>query len=350
MCCGTVSTVWGSLLEAVRVKVSRSATRVGLKAHALRVPYRSSLLEAQLTSMARLRSRLADAHRRASQDWACVYPQKVNRLRQLPLNPPMSNWRVLDVGCGFHYPQLALLSDSVGCIQGVDIEHVFYQDGLRRCISASMNGTNRWSSMKGGMEKWLYYAAYYHHLRSISRRRVPPRGCSLFSYDGTRLPFGDQSFDLLVSNAVLEHVLDMRVLVDECWRVLDDGGCVDMWWHNFFSMSGSHMPVHVRGRLPWGHLTGQLEVRRRDLNRMAPADVVSAFGRRFQILQVIRTDGRHRPAADPQFRSEGTGLLTDDLRNCLGVSDEVLTTTGYVVQAQKTASHVAVTSPLASGL
>src|SRR3972149_11208070 len=46
----------------------------------------------------------------------------------------------------------------------------------------------------------------------------------LDDYDGLKLPYKDKSFDLVISNCVLEHVSDIKLNVKEIARVLKPGG------------------------------------------------------------------------------------------------------------------------------
>jgi SAM-dependent methyltransferase len=66
---------------------------------------------------------------------------------------------------------------------------------------------------------------------------------------GQRLPFGDGSFDLVVSSNVLEHVADPWPLVDELARVCRPGGHVWLSWTNWLSPIGGHeiTPFHYLG-------------------------------------------------------------------------------------------------------
>jgi len=48
--------------------------------------------------------------------------------------------------------------------------------------------------------------------------------CRIRHYDGDRLPFEDQTFDLVVAMQVIEHVDDDRQFLIEAWRVLKPGG------------------------------------------------------------------------------------------------------------------------------
>ncbi len=47
-----------------------------------------------------------------------------------------------------------------------------------------------------------------------------------FIADGHKIPVMDEAFDLVVVQAVLEHVLEPQIVVDEIWRVLKPKGVV----------------------------------------------------------------------------------------------------------------------------
>ena len=46
----------------------------------------------------------------------------------------------------------------------------------------------------------------------------------IVDYDGSHIPFGDESFDIIYSSNVLEHVVDLDGLTSEMKRVLRPGG------------------------------------------------------------------------------------------------------------------------------
>jgi ubiquinone/menaquinone biosynthesis C-methylase UbiE len=60
--------------------------------------------------------------------------------------------------------------------------------------------------------------------------------------DGMMLPFTDQSFDLVLSHAVIEHVADAPLYLRECARVLDAGGHVYLSTAPYLSFAGAHLP------------------------------------------------------------------------------------------------------------
>jgi SAM-dependent methyltransferase len=62
-----------------------------------------------------------------------------------------------------------------------------------------------------------------HNLNSIHRRMGFSK-IIFFSYDGVTLPFDNLSFDIIISQQVLEHVHNVEQYFSECYRVLDYKG------------------------------------------------------------------------------------------------------------------------------
>jgi ubiquinone/menaquinone biosynthesis C-methylase UbiE len=60
--------------------------------------------------------------------------------------------------------------------------------------------------------------------------------------DGMALPFRDQSFDLVLSHAVIEHVLDAARYLAECSRVLRPDGTMYLSTAPYLSFAGAHLP------------------------------------------------------------------------------------------------------------
>ena len=54
---------------------------------------------------------------------------------------------------------------------------------------------------------------------------------------GSPLPFASNRFDAVVAKEVIEHLVDTRLLVAECWRVLRPGGCLILGTPNLASLS-----------------------------------------------------------------------------------------------------------------
>jgi 2-polyprenyl-6-hydroxyphenyl methylase/3-demethylubiquinone-9 3-methyltransferase len=74
--------------------------------------------------------------------------------------------------------------------------------------------------------------------------------------DVARLPFRDESFDVVVAGEILEHVTDLPAVVAEVCRVLRVGGTLvidtiaNTWWGRFSSITvGERMPAGPPPRL-----------------------------------------------------------------------------------------------------
>jgi SAM-dependent methyltransferase len=60
--------------------------------------------------------------------------------------------------------------------------------------------------------------------------------------DGTRLPFRDCAFDLVLSHSVIEHVSSAEGYLHECARVLRPGGALYLSTAPHLSLAGAHLP------------------------------------------------------------------------------------------------------------
>ena len=60
--------------------------------------------------------------------------------------------------------------------------------------------------------------------------------------DGMALPFRSETFDLVLSHAVIEHVSDAPLYLRECARVLAPGGHVYLSTAPYLSFAGAHLP------------------------------------------------------------------------------------------------------------
>lgn len=68
--------------------------------------------------------------------------------------------------------------------------------------------------------------------------------------DGCRLPFASNSFDVVVSNHIFEHVSDSTALMAETFRVLRDGGFCYFSCPNRFSLVEPHYRLPFLSWLP----------------------------------------------------------------------------------------------------
>jgi SAM-dependent methyltransferase len=263
----------------------------------------------------------------------------------------LSEQRILIVGCGFRYPDVALFSHRAKSVTGLDVQEVFYRDGFRALYRKEKRST-------GSGAKALYRALglrsglgrYYRRLGVLQGRSIEHDGLELVTYDGSAMPFDSDSFDVVVSTAVLEHVVDMDAFVTELHRVTRPGGIGYHVYHNFYSLSGAHNPRSSYESNPWGHLLGEVDVDPQHLNRIRIDEVETRFGSRFAVERRHRMDQSHRKwFAGAPFDEEGADLLTAELAEKLACYPRVeLLTRAFLVVVRKYGSRDLPSSSLVS--
>lgn len=70
---------------------------------------------------------------------------------------------------------------------------------------------------------------------------------------GEALPFADESFDVVVSYDVFEHVHDPEICLAECLRVLRPGGRLMIVFPPYYHPTGSHLEGYL-SHLPWANV------------------------------------------------------------------------------------------------
>lgn len=252
--------------------------------------------------------------------------------------------RVMVLGCGYNYPDVALWSTVVDDVVGVDVRRVFWRNGLGhlyRCIRH--DGRGRIRSIGESIYRRRGYPAYCRRLRELSGTDLDFVHQDLISYDGKSLPFADGSFDVICSNAVLEHVSDLATLAREMRRVTKEGGIGYHLLHNYYSLSGGHVSDRLALERPWGHLLGDPDVALHlglsgtYLNKMLPSDTVKDLSNNFHSVSVFQVDKDHRKKGiDSAFSYEGERLLAPDLENRLSpIPREVLLTRAYLLVGRR---------------
>ncbi len=113
--------------------------------------------------------------------------------------------RVLDAGCGGGGTALSL-AEEAGFAVGLDLEARFARAGTR--LGAEKDVAN----------------------------------CGFVQADGQTLPFRAETFDLVFSHSVIEHVASAEEYLRECWRVLRPGGVLYLSTAPYLSLAGAHLP------------------------------------------------------------------------------------------------------------
>src|SRR4029450_13028939 len=74
--------------------------------------------------------------------------------------------------------------------------------------------------------------------------------------DGMALPFPAETFDLVLSHAVIEHVAAAPLYLRECGRVLKPNGRIFLSTAPYLSFAGAHLPK-LRVRVPLHLISGR---------------------------------------------------------------------------------------------
>ena len=246
--------------------------------------------------------------------------------------------KTLVVGCGYLYPDVTLWSAVASHAVGVDVRRTFLRNSfgaLYRDFRRSGNGPLK-ALMRSSVIR-VSWSPYYNYLRRSSGVEIHERSQDLVVYDGKRLPFADRTFDIVCSNAVLEHVADPDKMSDELHRVTRPGGVGYHIWHNYYSLSGGHVPDSLAISSPWGHLLGDPRVEEwlrftgTYLNEKLPDAIVESLSRNFVKHRVDQLDANHRSKdADAGYEPEGVEFLTPALEERLSkYPREILLTRAY---------------------
>lgn len=278
-----------------------------------------------------------DPIERAEHDYHNVFRKGLRDVERLSPRP-LAEAHILILGCGYTYPEVILYSTVARFVAGLDVTTAFYRDGILATFRDIRRAEG--NPVQAALKALVYrykFARYYRHLAHLAGVTIDHAAYVLHTYDGYHMPFEDARFDVVMSNAVLEHVTDMARLVEEIDRVTRPGGLSYHLWHNYYSLSGGHVHPSVYTRLPWGHLRGLYETQ--GLNRLRPEEIEAFFARRFHVLGVYHVDAEHnKREEDPAFRPEGAHLLTPEVRAALhAYPEDLLLTRAFLIVARKAA-------------
>jgi len=279
-----------------------------------------------------------DPEIRARHDYYHVFLKGFDDLRVLSPRP-LSETRVLILGCGYTYPEVVLYHPHVNFVAGLDVARAFFRDGLLATFrDLQDHGESRLQALFKAVLYHYKYSRYYSLLEEISGIPVQHDMYVLHTYDGYQMPFAEGYFDIVMSNAVLEHVEDMPRLVTELNRVTRPGGVSYHLWHNYYSLSGGHVHPDIYTAQPWGHLRNLYPTR--GLNTLRPETIQNIFALHFRVEALYHVDARHaKQERDPDFEPEGQALLTAHIREELSeFPEDLLLTRAFLLVARKEGS------------
>jgi SAM-dependent methyltransferase len=246
--------------------------------------------------------------------------------------------KLLILGCGYNYPDVILFSNISNNVIGLDVIGAFYRDGVIQTfkdVRKRRKGIVKTLALFLALLYKFSYYRYYRHLKKVSGVPIQHEKYKLFTYDGRDMPFDDEVFDLVLSNAVLEHVNDLERVFQEVYRVTKKKGISYHLWHNYYSLSGGHVPEPLIFKHPWSHLKGKYKID--NLNRLLPNEIKQNFSKYFDIIAFHQVDkNNNKKEIDDDFQFEGKELLSDNMQKELNnYPIDLLLTRGYLLIGKK---------------
>jgi SAM-dependent methyltransferase len=271
----------------------------------------------------------------AKHDYENVFLKREKDLAGL-IKRPLAEASILVLGCGYNYPDVILFSDRSKHVTGIDIVRTFYKDGLIHTLRDRIGEkTVLFKSLLRTVLERYRLKKYYYYLERISGVKIDHKRYSLLSYNGYEMPFKDETFDVVLSNAVLEHVENIRMVFKEIYRVTKSQGISWHLLHNYYSFSGGHVPKSLCLKHPWGHLRGKYQTQ--GLNKLTPNEINDCFSKYFEIIAMYQMDKNHRKKEiDDDFQFEGENHFSDNVREELHTFPvELLFTRAYLIIGKK---------------
>lgn len=142
---------------------------------------------------------------------------------------------VLEIGCGDGINTLLMGLHGVKRAVGIDLDlRLYKQDEKGEAVRRLADGLIKAKGVSKNLDLCL---------KSLS--------AELLGMDATRMSFPENSFDLILSRSVLEHILSIEKLFSEIHRVIRPGGIIYHEIDPFFWLRGCHKRGLVD--IPWAH-------------------------------------------------------------------------------------------------
>lgn len=253
----------------------------------------------------------------AEHDCKNVFEKAIKDLNSLGFGT-LEGKKVLDLGCGQRFP-FALQCAAAGAdVTALDLDYV-KPDTLPLAFlrTVKYNGLKR--ACKSLLRKLLFDKSYYCYAERTAGKPLQ-NYCSRINFvvadpEAETYPLPSNSFDLIASNAVIEHVDNVSRFAAEICRLLRMGGYFYGIIHNFYSLSGGHnlewaFPDEQPSQkvLPWDHLRDNRFPSWAPLNRLLPEEYQKAFSEHLEILLFEGRDINHDPGG-----LEGERFLTSEV-------------------------------------
>ena len=275
----------------------------------------------------------------AVHDYKNVFLKSKLDLKKL-LNIPLNKSKILVLGSGYRYGDVVGFYPFCKEVVGIDIIDAYYRDGFISEFLSSYNIRNIPFGFFRTINRRYALRTYYEIFDKYSGHTINHNRLNLISTKELDLPFGDESFDAVISNAVTEHVNDLDSFFKEASRILKPGGITYHVHHNYCSLSGAHMGMTIQYDNPWAHLRKILPEESycysEDLNRIRKDALVKKFSKTFPLSILKGIDKNHNKRGGALFEEEGLEYITDEIRLELSnYSDDELFTRSYLLVGRK---------------
>jgi len=240
------------------------------------------------------------------------------------------NIRALEIGCGKAY-WLTLLMHSYGInVTGIDTEFTSSKNQISKYLSILQdNGLER--MVRTLVWDKFYAKPYYQQLASQAPFQLNFNEIDVKRMSSVDVRYPDNSFDLVVSHEVFEHIEDIPGTVLTLKRILKPTGITFIYVHNYTSLSGGH---HIAWKYPdtepsdtvppWDHLRNkEFPDIPSWLNEWREKEYQKEFEKHLDIIEWL------------PIGKEGEKLLTSDIRAELSDYCELeLLTKGFIIIAK----------------
>jgi SAM-dependent methyltransferase len=276
----------------------------------------------------------------ANHDYHNAFLKLLNDLEEINRTPPVGA-SVLDLGCGQRFPNSLLFAAKGMRVTALDVNVIAQSSSLKYLFSmAKKNGIKRaLMSLTRGM---LFDRQYYSTLEQIAGNTLLSKVSDIkfisAEANGSSYPLEDSAFDLVISNAVLEHVKDVEMYFSEVARLLKPNGTFYGIVHNYYSLSGGHNlqwafpdTIPPKDVPAWDHLRKDLYPTHVYLNKLLPEEYKQAAQKHLELIAFEPRNVNH-----DRTGYEGEVFLTDDIRQELAEYDrELLLTRAYCIIARR---------------